>query len=417
MNQTVNEAASTSTLESSENSSVYGDSVTFSTVVIGPGVTPTGSVTFYDGSTALDMETLDGSGTASFTTTALTAGNHSITAEYSGDDNYDADTSNTVIQMVNMADTTTTLTSTPNPARIGDMIQYSATVTGPGTTPTGSITFMDSIAGALATVPLDNTGSATFLTNYQDVDVYSLTADYSGDSNYNSSTSDVLDETINEEPVFTSSANTTFVVGSADYYDIATNGTPTPTLSVSGTLPSWLTFSDNGDRTAELYGTPPAGSAGTYDFTINATNDVDPDANQDFTLTVQQAPAITSNASATFLPNTGSSFQFTTTGAPTATLDEAGALPLGVLFVNNGDGTATLSGAPTSNDIGSYQIMVYATNDAGSTNQAFTLTVAGFLTNPGDQVNREGDQVSLQLMTNGGDGSAATYTHKAYRTV
>ena len=62
-----------------------------------------------------------------------------------------------------------------------------------------------------------------------------------------------------------------------------------------------MTFTDNGDGTATLAGTPAAGTAGSYPITITATNGVSPDATQSFTLTVAPGPAaITSAASTTF---------------------------------------------------------------------------------------------------------------------
>ena len=60
-------------------------------------------------------------------------------------------------------------------------------------------------------------------------------------------------------------------------------------LSETGTLPSGVTFVDNGDGTATLAGT--ATVAGTYPLTITASNGTAPDATQPFTLTVQ-APAV-----------------------------------------------------------------------------------------------------------------------------
>jgi hypothetical protein len=53
-----------------------------------------------------------------------------------------------------------------------------------------------------------------------------------------------------------------------------------------------VSFTDNGDGTATLSGTPAAGSAGTYQFTISADNGVTPNATQGFTLIVGQLPAV-----------------------------------------------------------------------------------------------------------------------------
>ena len=117
-----------------------------------------------------------------------------------------------------------------------------------------------------------------------------------------------------------------------------------------------MTFIDNGDGTATLSGTPAAGSGGVYPITITASNGISPDATQSFTLTVDQAAAITSGASTTFTTGTAGTFTVTSTGFPTAALSETGALPSGVTFTDNGDGTATLSGTPAAGTGGTYLV-------------------------------------------------------------
>jgi autotransporter-associated beta strand protein len=91
---------SATAVTSSINPTTYGDSVTFTATVTGSGVTPTGTVTFKDGATVLATATLDGSGQATFTTSAGTAGAHPISAEYAGDDYYYTSTAN-LTQTVN----------------------------------------------------------------------------------------------------------------------------------------------------------------------------------------------------------------------------------------------------------------------------------------------------------------------------
>ena len=56
-------------------------------------------------------------------------------------------------------------------------------------------------------------------------------------------------------------------------------------------------------------------------------------------------------------------------------MTEAGSLPTGVSFTDNGDGTATLAGTPAAGTGGSYPLTLTATNTAGHTDQAFTLTI------------------------------------------
>ena len=62
-----------------------------------------------------------------------------------------------------------------------------------------------------------------------------------------------------------------------------------PSLTETGTLPSGVTFKDNGNGTATLSGAPATGTAGSYALTFKAHNGVGTDASQSFTLTVNAA--------------------------------------------------------------------------------------------------------------------------------
>ncbi len=106
----------TTTLISSLNPSTYNQSVTFTATVAGSdGGTPTGTVTFTaDGSNVLGMITLSG-GAAAVSTSALTAGPHSIVASYGGDSNYQPSTSAALMQTVKMASSTLSIASNIDP--------------------------------------------------------------------------------------------------------------------------------------------------------------------------------------------------------------------------------------------------------------------------------------------------------------
>jgi len=95
----------TTSLVSSANPSQYGQSVQITATVasVGPN-TPTGTVTFKDGVTVVSGSALNGSGQASFTTSSLSVGSHSITASYPGDTNSLPSTSTVLTQVVNKAD-------------------------------------------------------------------------------------------------------------------------------------------------------------------------------------------------------------------------------------------------------------------------------------------------------------------------
>jgi predicted outer membrane repeat protein len=248
-------------------------------------------------------------------------------------------------------------------------------------------------------------------------------------------------------PAITSADNATFIIGSSGTFTVTTTGYPTPAISKSGALPSGVTFTDNGDGTAALAGTPGAGTAGDYIIDITASNGVEPDATQAFTLTVvpaSAAPAITSADNATLTIGSTGTFTVTTTGYPTPAISKSGALPSGVTFTDNGDGTAALSGTPGAGTAGDYIIDITASNGVlPNATQAFTLTVVPALAAPAitsadnttftvgtsgtftvtttgyptPAINISGDLPSGVTFTDNGDGTAALAGTPAAGTV
>jgi ethanolamine utilization microcompartment shell protein EutS len=96
----VNQAVSTTTIKSSLNPSLLGESVTLTATATSPTTTPTGSVTFMDGTNALGIVTLSG-GKASYSTSTLTTGSHNVKAVYNGTANIVGSTSSALVQTVN----------------------------------------------------------------------------------------------------------------------------------------------------------------------------------------------------------------------------------------------------------------------------------------------------------------------------
>ncbi len=169
--------------------------------------------------------------------------------------------------------------------------------------------------------------------------------------------------TVGVPPAFTSGDSTTFTEGSASSFTPAATGTPAPTITEAGPLPTGITFTGGA-----LTGTPT--ESGTFPVTFTASNGIAPDATQDFTLTVDSSPAFTSAASASFTEGTVSSFTPTASGTPAPTITEAGALPTGITFTGG-----KLTGTPTAT--GGFPITFTATNGVGDpATQDFTLTVA-----------------------------------------
>jgi hypothetical protein len=94
-------SATSTSLASSQNPSAFGQPVTFTAAVT--GTAPTGTVTFFDGGTQIGGAALSSGGSATFTTSALSLGNHPITARYGGDANNNAGTSAVLTQSVGLA--------------------------------------------------------------------------------------------------------------------------------------------------------------------------------------------------------------------------------------------------------------------------------------------------------------------------
>jgi hypothetical protein len=205
---------------------------------------------------------------------------------------------------------------------------------------------------------------------------YAVTAT-SGDGQ---STTAMIEYTVDQTPSITSAATTSAGMRSPFDFKVTTVGFPTPAITETGALPAGVTFTDNGDGTADLAGTAAAGTAGTYPITISASNGAaGSPATQSFVLTVTSstsAPAFTSAASDTETFGVAFSFTVSTTGFPAPKLTKSGALPSGITFVDNGDGTATISGTPANSAIGTYSLTITAKSSAGTATQAFTLTIS-----------------------------------------
>src|SRR5262245_15280244 len=93
------QVGTTTALSSSQNPSSFGQPVQFAVKVT--GLSPTGSVSLFDGGVQIGTGTL-AAGTASFSISSLAVGSHSLTAQYSGDPNNAASTSAALIQTVNV---------------------------------------------------------------------------------------------------------------------------------------------------------------------------------------------------------------------------------------------------------------------------------------------------------------------------
>ncbi|MBW4040266.1 MAG: hypothetical protein HIU91_15695, partial [Acidobacteria bacterium] len=167
--------------------------ITMSATVSSAYTVPAGTITFMAGGKPLATATVAANGSASATISTLGAGTYPITAVYSGSTEYASSTSNTVIEVVNGAPTTTTLASSLNPSTFGQPVTFTATVAAPQspTQPTGTVTFLDGSA-TLGSAPLSASSLTQFTTSNLAVGSHSITALYTGSANDNPSTSATL---------------------------------------------------------------------------------------------------------------------------------------------------------------------------------------------------------------------------------
>jgi hypothetical protein len=257
----------TTTLSATPNPVTPGQPLRLSAVVASTsaGATPTGTVTFYDGSTSLGYASVGAGGVATYTTSTLTSGYHLLHAVYSGDVTYSSSTSPNITATVQLAPTTTSLTISPSPAVAGQPLTATVSVD-PIATPQYASTLCIchvtvTIAGVPPnvapsyTLPLHN-GSATFIFGLGfPAGSYTLTAAFGGSTAFSPSTSSAVPLAVASAPMA-----------------ITLNGTPNPavqhqnvtfTATITAPLsaaipPGTVTFLDG----ATIIGSVPFGPTG-----------------------------------------------------------------------------------------------------------------------------------------------------------
>jgi len=250
---------------SSVNPSVHGQSVTFTATVTGG--TPTGNVNFYNNGVLIGTSALNAAGIATFTTSTLSVGTHPITAEYEGDATHEeSDDPIGVDQVVDKADTETTVVSDLNPSVYGQSVTFTATVTAvsPGAgIPTGDVEFYDGVM-LIGTSTLNAAGVATFTTSTLAVGNHPITATYLGDGDFKTST-----DPIGELQVVLKADTITTVASGLNPSVFGDNVTFTATVAAvspgAGMPTGNLTFYIDGVPV----GTFPLDAAGKATFTTN----------------------------------------------------------------------------------------------------------------------------------------------------
>jgi hypothetical protein len=391
LKQNVEQQTQTSLL-SSVNPSLHGSSITFTATVLATGsVAPTGTVKFYDGAAQIGTGTLAANGAnsavATYATSTLTVGTHTITATYGGDTQDFGSTSTVVSQVVQDATTQTLLTASANPSIAGKNLTLTATVsvTTGGGVPTGTVNFYNGTT-LLGTGTLNATGVATYSTATLAVGSYSITADYQGDTNNTASTSSVLALSVVQ------ATTTTQLTASATTVSANTPVVLTATVTGNGGVPTGqVTFMDGttniggGALNAKGVATLSISTltVGQHNITAVYSGDTDDAGSTSAAVTITVTAYTTQTVLAASATQLGSNQPLSLL---TTTTSSSGAAVTGTItFMNGGTtlGTASI-GANSSATLnltlaaGSYTITAqYSgdTNDSPSTSNAVTVTV------------------------------------------
>jgi Pro-kumamolisin, activation domain/Bacterial Ig-like domain (group 3) len=196
---TITPVATSTTISSlGTTNTTFGSDVSFSATLTAQNVfssiLPTGSISFFSGTTLLGSASLSGCGGSNapgqktqcvlFSTSSLPHGQDNITATYSGDASYSSSTSAGTAISVLYA-TNVSLTSSSNPVQHGMSVTFTAQITTnqSGAPPiTGTVTFLsDSVS--LGVVNVTN-GQAQLTTSTLSGGMHEIVVQYSGDSNY-----------------------------------------------------------------------------------------------------------------------------------------------------------------------------------------------------------------------------------------
>ena len=189
--------ATTTTISSSLDPSVYGQAVSFTAVVTSKlGTTPPDGeiVTFMSAGTALGTAPLS-AGSATLAISTLGGGTDYVKAVYAGDSTFGGSTSSPVSQVVSPASTTTSLRSSQNPSNVGQSVTFTASVVSEfGGTIAGRVAFYNG-SKSLGTAPLSG-GVASLATSRLSAGTGPITATYNGSTSCSTSTSSPVSQTV-----------------------------------------------------------------------------------------------------------------------------------------------------------------------------------------------------------------------------
>ena len=241
-----------------------GYTVSFGVAVSAPASgSPGGTVTVSDGTASC-------TGAAPFGScllTSTTSGLKTITVTYAGDANF-AGSSNTTGHTVTAATAGVTVGSSANPSVAGQLVTFTATVTGSVGTPTGTVQFGVDGTNSGTPVTLTAGGTATMTTSSLAVGNHPVAATYSGNATYAAGAAGTLSggQVVNQGSTTTSLARTSGSNPSAPGGSVTFTATIVPSAPAAGTATGTVQFKDG----VINLGSPQAMSAGAASLVTTA---------------------------------------------------------------------------------------------------------------------------------------------------
>ena len=157
---------------------VFGQPTTFNAILTPADAT--GTVTFTDSPSGTHLQAALQNGTATWVSSTLTAGPHTVAAAYSGDSTHTASTSPPAVVTIARDPATLTLTAPVATLYAGHPLMLSATIVPAAAT--GTVLFTDATAGVLGQATL-TAGSGILSLPALSAGSYTVTATYAGDTN------------------------------------------------------------------------------------------------------------------------------------------------------------------------------------------------------------------------------------------
>lgn len=421
----------------------------------------TGSVTFMNGTASIGTANVGGENTASYPSlgspATLPTGTDSITAQYSGDASFNASTSTAQALTVVPAPTTTTVTASPSTFNVLDQPTIQVQVSTPtnlGDAPTGNVTVTTGGKTLFTTSAFSTTTQQTGGTYYTVLTANGtaqvsqfisgsnvITATYSGDTNYASSsnTTTVTDKAGVGSFTLSNSGDVTLTAGQTgqvtitltpsggfqSYVSLTCSPSPGGSCEAAGMNVSGTTAVSTTISLLTIYGTTP----GTYPITVTGTDETGTiTAQTTFNLVVKSIPA---NAGITISASSPPPIQPSMTGQVPFTVTPVNGYigfvnvscsvstsmanpsspptcsPSEVTIAGGSEGNVIMVSTQSSTSVGTYTIKLTASDPNDTSITAATSTTFSVQYNPSIQLTSSG---GLTISPGATTGNTATIT-------